>query len=127
MKETLSRYEWSIMEVLWHRNPLFMSDIIEAMETSADWNRSTFQTYLKRMVDKGYVGYTVIRGSRNYFPLIQRADCVDSESNAVLNKLTEQSAKMFLASMIQKSGLTSADRAELQALIMSLGNDPDEE
>ena len=127
MKETLSRYEWTIMEILWHNNPLFMSEIIDAMQTSADWNRSTFQTYLKRMVDKGYVGYKTIRGSRNYFPLINRADCVENESNAVLNKLTEQSAKMLLASMIQKSGLTDADRAELQALIMRLGNDPNKE
>ena len=127
MKETLSRYEWTIMEILWHHSPLFMSEIMEAMQTSADWNRSTFQTYLKRMADKGYVGYRVIRGSRNYFPLVQREDCVENESNAVLNKLTEQSAKLFLASMIQKSGLTDADRAELQALITSLGNDPNQE
>ncbi len=127
MKETLSRHEWSIMEVLWHRNPLFMSDIIEAMQINVDWNRSSFQTYLKRMVDKGYVGYKTIRGSRNYFPLINREDCVENESNAVLNKLTEQSAKMFLASMIQKSGLTEEDRAALQTLIASLGNDPNKE
>ncbi len=127
MKETLSRHEWSIMEVLWHRNPLFMSDIMEAMQVSLDWNRSSYQTYLKRMVDKGYVGYKTVRGSRSYFPLLGREDCVESESSAMLSKLTERSAKMFLASMIQKSGLTEQDRVELQALIAGLGGEPRKE
>lgn len=127
MKETLSRYEWAIMEALWNHHPLYMSDIMEALQTTLDWNRSSFQTYMKRMIDKGYIGYHTIKGNRSYYPVLRREDCIESESNAMLSKLTEQSAKLFLASMIQKSGLNDADRRELQQLISNLGNDPGQE
>ena len=121
MKETLTRCEWAILETLWQRAPLFLSELMEAMQTSVDWNRSSYLTYLKRMADRGYVGYDTVRGSRRYFPLLAREDCVESESAAMLGKMTEQSAKLFLVSMIQKSGLSERDRGELQALIAGLG------
>lgn len=126
MKETLSRHEWVIMETLWQRAPLFLSDLMSAMETSVDWNRSSYLTYLKRMADKGYIGYDTVRGSRRYNPLIRREDCVESESAAMLEKMTGQSAKLFLVSMVQKSGLGESDRAELQALISRLGEESKE-
>lgn len=125
MKETLTRPEWAILETLWQHAPLFLSEIMGAMRTSVDWNRSSYLTYLKRMADRGYVGYETVRGSRRYIPLIAREDCIESESAALLGKMTEHSAKLFLVSMIQKSGLTEADRAELQSLIAGLGRAPE--
>lgn len=119
-RETLSRHEWAIMEVLWRRSPLFMSELMEALRLTVDWNRSSYQTYLKRMSDKGYVGFDTVRGSRSYYPLLRREDCVEHETSAMLQKMTDQSAKLFLASMIQKSGLTEKDRAELRALLIGL-------
>ena len=121
MKETLSRHEWVIMETLWQRAPLFLSDLMSAMETSVDWNRSSYLTYLKRMADKGYIGYDTVRGSRRYIPLIRREDCVAAESAAMLEKMTAPSAKLFLASMVENCGLGADDRAELQSLIARLG------
>lgn len=126
MKETLTRHEWVIMETLWQRAPLFLSDLMSAMDTSVDWNRSSYLTYLKRMTDKGYVGYETVRGSRRYIPLIRREDCVAAESAAMLEKMTGQSAKLFLVSMVQKSGLSLSDRAELQTLISRLGEESKE-
>ena len=126
MKETLSRHEWVIMETLWQRAPLFLSDLMSAMETSVDWNRSSYLTYLKRMTDKGYIGYETVRGSRRYIPLIRREDCVAADSAAMLEKMTGQSAKLFLVSLVEKSGLGESDRAELQALIARLGEEQKE-
>lgn len=120
MKESLSRQEWVMMETLWQKSPLFLSEIMEAMEKSVDWNRSSYLTYLKRMSDKGLIGYKTIRGSRSYFPLIGREECVETETKYILSKLTEDSARLLLASMIQRSGLSEKDRAELQELISKL-------
>lgn len=123
MKETLSKQEWVIMEALWRRHPVFLSELMEAMANSADWNRSSYLTYLKRMGDKGLIGYRTVRGSRCYFPLVQREDCIENESNYILSKLTEDGARLLLVSMIQKSGLTENDREELQNLIAKLGKE----
>lgn len=126
MKESLSRQEWVMMETLWQKKPLFLSEIMEAMATSVDWNRSSYLTYLKRMSDKGLIGYKTVRGSRSYYPLIRREECIETESKYILSKLTEDSTRLLLASMIQKSGLFEKDRAELQELISKL-SDPEKE
>lgn len=127
MKESLSRQEWVMMETLWQGSPMFLSDIMEAMAKSVDWNRSSYLTYLKRMEEKGLIGYKTVRGSRSYFPLLRREDCIESESNYILSKLTEDSTRLLLASMIQKSGLSEKDRDELQELIKKLGDDSGKE
>lgn len=127
MKESLSKQEWIMMETLWQKSPLFLSEIMDAMATSVDWNRSSYLTYLKRMSDKGLIGYETVRGSRSYFPLIGREDCIESETNYLLSKLTEDSTRLLLASMIQKSGLSEKDRDELQALISSLSGGAEKE
>ena len=127
MKETLSKHEWVIMETLWQRAPMFLSEIMDAMQTSVDWNRSSYLTYLKRMTDKGYIGYETERGSRLYRPLLRREDCIETESAAMLEKMTDKSAKLFLVSMVQKSGLSDEDRKELQKLIARLGDAPERE
>jgi BlaI family transcriptional regulator, penicillinase repressor len=127
MKETLSKQEWVVMEALWRRNPMFLSEIMEAMVNLVDWNRSSYLTYLKRMTDKGLIGYQTVRGSRCYSPLVQREDCIENESNYILSKLTEDGTRLLLVSMIQKSGLNEQDREELQTLIAKLGNDSNKE
>ncbi len=127
MKESLSRQEWVMMEALWQKNPMFLSDIMETMATSVEWNRSSYLTYLKRMADKGFIGYKTVRGSRSYFPLVRREDCIEKESSYILSKLTEDSTRLLLASMIQKSGLSDKDRDELQELIAKLDDDKREE
>jgi BlaI family penicillinase repressor len=125
MKETLSKQEWLIMETLWQKSPMFLSDVMEAMTALVDWNRSSYLTYLKRMTDKGLIAYKTVRGSRSYFPLLGRGDCVETESNYILSKLTEDSARLLLASMIKKSGLSIRDSDELQELIETLGENPE--
>ena len=123
MKEALSRQEWVLMEALWQKNPLFLSQIMDATANAVDWNKSSYLTYLKRMTEKGLIGYTNISGNRCYAPLVKREDCIDSESSYILSKLTEDSTRLLLASMIQKSGLNEEDRDELQALISKLGKE----
>ena len=121
MTAILSKQEWVLMEALWANNPLFLSEIIEATATSVEWNRSSYLTYMKRMKDKGLIGYRTVRGNRRYFPLVNREDCIEQETNYILSKLTGDGTRLLLASMIEKSGLSAKDRDELLELIKRLG------
>lgn len=123
MKEALSRQEWVLMETLWQNDKLFLSQLMDLTATAVDWNKSSYLTYLKRMTDKGLIGYTNISGNRCYFAIVRREDCIDSESSSILSKLTEDSARLLLASMIKKSGLSETDRDELLSLITELGKE----
>lgn len=113
----LTKQEWIVMETLWNQSPLFLSQIMDRMKSMVDWNGSSYLTYLKRMADKGYLGFDTISGNRCYFPKLRREDCIDNESRYILSKLTDESSRLLLASMIQQSGLTEQDKADLRQLI----------
>lgn len=120
MSDSLSRYEWVVMEALWENHPMFLSEIMDKLEATLPWKRGTYLTYLKRMCDKGYVGFDEIRGSRSYYPLVSRKKCVQDESWQMISKMTNDSAKLFLACMIKDSGLNEEDNNELKCLIKKL-------
>ncbi|MEA4890738.1 MAG: BlaI/MecI/CopY family transcriptional regulator [Clostridiaceae bacterium] len=127
MKEALTKQEWIIMETLWKQHPLFLSQIMEAMERAVDWQKSTFSTYMRKLCENGYIGYTTISGNRAYTPLADREECIRNESRHVMSKLTDKGAKMLLACMIEETGLNDKDRLELQDLITKLGSEPKRE
>jgi len=120
MHDALSKHEWMLMEVLWKRHPLFFSEIIDDLKHTLHWKRGTYLTYLKRMCDKGYLGFDEIRGSRSYFPLRSREECVKNESRLIITRMTYDSTKLFLTCMIQDSGLSEDAAAELKDLIDTL-------
>ena len=56
MKETrisLTRAEWSVMECLWEAGPLTGREVIQRMEKSCGWSRSTTLTLLSRLCSGG--------------------------------------------------------------------------
>jgi BlaI family penicillinase repressor len=120
MKEALTKQEWIIMESLWKRHPMFLSEIMEEMDKAVNWQKSTYSTYLRKLCDNGYLGYKTISGNRAYYPLVEREECVLSESRYMMSKLTDSSTKLFLTCLIKESGLNEQDREELQALIATL-------
>lgn len=122
MKEALTKHEWILMETLWQKSPLFLSEIMMEMEPAVGWQKSTYSTYLKKLCDYGYIGYKTVSGNRAYYPLVQREECVSSESRHMLSKFSGRTSKMFLTCLIKDSELDEKDREELRQLIESLGN-----
>ena len=120
MKENLSKAEWMVMETLWGKSPMFLSEIMDTMGSKVDWKKSTFSTYLKILTDEGYIGYETIRNSRSYFPLVARAQCAVNESRSLMSRMTDDSARIFLSNMIKEGSLTKQDRDDLKKLIDEL-------
>ena len=121
-KQTLTRPEWLMMEVLWNHPPMFLSEIMETMQNTVDWKSSSFMTYLKRLSDSGYIGYQLVSGNRRYFPLRARDECVEEESSYILSKMTSDSARLLLASMVEKTSIDAHEKEQLQALIERLSS-----
>lgn len=57
-----------------------------------------------------------------YYPLVPREDCIRAESRSLLKKVSARSKKDLLVCMIEESGLSSSDQAELRSLIEHLGD-----
>lgn len=122
-KQTLTKPEWLMMEALWTHSPLFLSELMETMQHAVDWKSSSYMTYLKRLSESGYIGYTLVSGNRRYFPLRAREECVEEESSYILSKMTRDSARLLLASMVEKTEVTNEEKRQLQAMIARLSGE----
>ena len=122
MTETLTYSEWMVMNALWGKDPQPLSGVIEAMGETVDWSYRTYASYLKKLCDKGFVGFEAKGRDKFYYPLVPREDCIRAERRSLLKKVSARSKKDLLVCMIEESGLSSSDQADLRSLIEHLGD-----
>lgn len=123
MKKELTKYEWTVMSALWEKPGQTLSGIIATMGGGRDWKYNTYVTYVKRMCEKGLIGYEQPGRDKFYYPLVGREECIGMESSSVLGKLDGRAAKEFLVCMIKGSRLNALDRDELKTLLESLSKE----
>ena len=113
--------ELEVMKALWasERAPVPRSSLEEALRDRG-WATNTFNTYLSRLTEKGFVSCEK-RGKTNYYtPQVRQADYLAFESGAVLNKVFGSSLKSFVASLAQGGALRDGELDELQQYLEEL-------
>lgn len=104
------------MEYLWQMEKGFLKDLLEAFPDPKPAN-TTVATLLKRMTDKGFVGYTVYGNSREYHPLIKKADYFSKHVNGMIKNNFNDSVLQFASFFTKASNLSTAELKELRKLI----------
>ncbi len=120
MPDTLTKSEWAVMSALWEKSPQTLSGVIETMKGSLNWSYRTYASYLRKLNEKGFVGFETRGRDNYYFPLVEKDQCILNESRGLLQKVTETSTKELLVCMIKESGLSSKDQEELAKLLEQL-------
>ena len=110
--------EWVIMKVLWQKSPLMNRDIIESVSKSSTWSNKTIETLLKRLVDKGAVGFNFVSSKlREYYPLVSQDDCVRVENETFLKKVYDGSVSMMMANFLRHKKLSKDEIEKLKKII----------
>lgn len=122
-KKILTTAEWAVMSALWGKEPQVLSEVIESMGNRMDWRYTTYSTYLRRLCDKGFVGYESRGRDKFYYSLVDMDECIEAESDRLLDKLQGDGAKKLLVCMIRDSNLTEDDQEELRQLIDELSEE----
>ncbi len=84
--QQLTNAEEQLMEHLWRLEKAFMKDLLEAYPEPKPAT-TTVATLLKRMNQKGFVGFELYGNSRQYYPLVQKKDY--SSSSIYLLKISK--------------------------------------
>ena len=108
----LTKTEEQLMEVIWKVDRIFLKDIIDSYPEPRPAS-TTIATLLKRMQDKGFVGYELFGNSRQYFPLVKKTDYFSKQVKGIIKNYFENSALQFASFFTTTSNLSSK---ELQAL-----------
>ncbi|PTX63740.1 putative transcriptional regulator [Kordia periserrulae] len=93
-----------------------MKDLLEQYEEPKPAT-TTIATLLKRMTDKGYVAYKTFGKSREYYPLIKKADYFSKHLNGLIKHFFNDSASQFASFFTKETNLSEDELKELRTII----------
>ena len=120
MTGSLTYAEWKVMEALWGKEPQTLSEVIASMGDTMDWSYTTYSSYLRKLCEKGFVGFEARGRDKFYYALVEEKQCIRVESRYILKKIGKGSKKALLVNMIEEGGLSPEDHADLQKLLDKL-------
>jgi len=112
----LSKTEEQLMEYIWSSEKVFMKDIIESYPDPKP-AASTIATLLKRMQDKGYIGYETYGNSRQYYPIIRKEDYFSNHVGGIIKDFFGDSALQFASFFTRTSNMSASELENLKEII----------
>lgn len=105
--------ELEVLRILWReKRPLKISEFRDELEQRKGWSKSTTQTIVTRMRDKGIIEPAERYGVARYVPLVTEDEYLLSEEKSLLEKFG--SAKTLAMAMVRNGHLASSDIDELR-------------
>lgn len=114
----LSETEEILMNHLWMAGKAFMKDLIEVYPEPKPAT-TTIATLLKRMIDKGFVGYKEYGNSREYYPLVEKTDYFSTHIDGLVKKFFNNSFSQFASLFTSNDKINEAELEELRKIIDS--------
>ena len=116
--------ELEVMKALWASGPDTIRAQLEQSLEAFRWASNTINTYLTRLVEKGFVSVCREGKTNLYTPLVGREEYLAFDSRAVLDRLYG-TPRNFVAALA-RDGLDRGELEELQALLEELKGGPRE-
>ncbi len=112
----LSPSEWRVMECLW-TGPKTLMELVRELKDSAGWAKSTVTTMVRRMEEKGLIGYETAGRAKVFRALLAREDAAAAETDSLLERAFHGSVGLLVSSLVERSSLTEADIEELYDIL----------
>src|SRR5687767_7578671 len=109
------------MKVVWDRQPVPASDVVERLAAERGWAPRTVKTMLNRLVAKGALAYAVDGKRFLYRALVQRDACVRAESRSFLSRVFGGAVTPAVVHFLEHADLTPAEVDELRRLLAREG------
>ena len=113
----LQQSEWYIMEKLWEESPRTIVQLYHALEVDPGWSKSTVNTLLGRMVDKGIIYYEDGGKARQYYPKVRREDAAHAETESLLKRVYQGSISLMMSTLVKKKALSDEEIDELYEIL----------
>ena len=113
----LNNSEWYIMEVLWENQPKTLMQIAREMKEKQGWSKSTTNTMLRRMQEKGFIRYEEGEKARKYFTDILREKVVLKETESFLKRTYGGSLGMLVNTFVENGSSPAKEIKELPEIL----------
>lgn len=112
----LTQAEEQLMKHLWKLEKAFMKDILNLYPEPKPAT-TTIVTLLKRMIDKGFVAYTLYGKSREYYPLVKKSAYFSKHINGLIQNFFNNSTTQFASFFTTETELSKTELEDLKKLI----------
>ena len=117
MKTNLSDSEWTLMNCLWEKHPMTITELTAALRPKTGWGKNTVITMLARLEAKGAVRCEQGDRAKRYYPLLAQKDAARAETESFLGKVYGGSLGLMMSAMAQRQELSSEEIAELREIL----------
>ncbi|MBQ5676312.1 MAG: BlaI/MecI/CopY family transcriptional regulator [Lachnospiraceae bacterium] len=121
----LQQSEWIIMEKLWEEHPRTIMQLYHELKVDPGWSKSTVNTLLGRMVDKGILYYEQGTKAKQYYPNVSRDDAALAETESLLERVYQGSVSMMMNTLVRKKDFSKEEITELYDILKGLEDDND--
>ena len=119
-KQRLTNTEWEVCECLWEEAPLTMTQIASRLSERTGWTRSTGETMVRRMAEKGLLLWEQGRKAKLYYPTVAREDAVVQETKGFLQKVFGGSVGLLVNTMAEREELSREEIDQLYEALRKL-------
>lgn len=112
----LTKVELQLMNVLWDKEQGFVNDILaEIPEPKPAYN--TVSTFMRILVNKGFVGYESTGKSHRYYPLISREVYMESFMTGVKDTFFSGSFQSMISFFAKKEKLSKNEIESIMKIL----------
>lgn len=112
----LTKSEEQVMRHLWKLEKAYMKNILDEFPKPKPAT-TTLATLLKRMINKGFVGFNQHGNNREYFPIIMKKQYFSNHINTLVKDFFNDSASQFASFFTNETDLSSKDLEELKRIV----------
>ena len=112
----LTKAEEQLMSYIWELKKPFFKDI-KASYPEPKPATTTINTFLKKLIDKGFVDYETYGNSRCYFPLVSKEDYFSGHIRGLLKNFFNNSVEQFGSFFTKEVDLSQDDLVKLREIV----------
>lgn len=106
------------MNCLWTaEQSLPLMQIVPLLKQSNGWSKSTSATMVRRMSEKGLIGYNEQGKTKYFFPKVNKEDVVVQETKDFLQRIYDGSVGTMMSALVRQNDLSLDDIHELQQIL----------
>ena len=109
--------EWHLINCLWEESPKTLMQLVPILKERVGWSKSTSATMVRRMSEKGIIGYDEKGKTKYFYPKVDKEDVVVQETRDFLKKIYDGSVGMMMSALVRQNDLSKEDIKELQAIL----------
>jgi|SRR5690606_3239048 len=112
----LTAAEEQLMQYVWKHKKVLLKDLIDSYPQPKP-AKTTVATNIKKLVDKGFVGYDEIGSIRMYYPIIKKENYFSKQMKNMIKQFFDNSTTQFASFFAKEASLTKEELQKLRDLI----------